>query len=86
MGEQVYHVDGFDIQFSYAGEWGCLCTFPYNDQGRLGPDRVASLALLGAATVLAHNGDLDTGLLPEDVPEWIQSEILRVCVQAERGR
>ena len=83
MGEQVYHVDGIDIQFSVFDDddWVCLCTFPHNDAGALTSYRVASLALLGAATVLAHNGDLSTGALPEDVPEWIRSEILRMCVQ-----
>jgi hypothetical protein len=59
-------------------EWECLCTFPYNDQGKLDSSRVRSLALLGAAVVLAHNGELDNPLLPNGVPEWIREEIKRI--------
>jgi len=79
MGEQIYTVEEQAIQFSESDdEWMCLCTFPRNDEGRLTRDRVASLALLGAAVVLAHNDELDIPILPHGVPQWIRDEIVRV--------
>ena len=91
MGEQVYTVYGrFDTKW---GEWdeveiqfsemdddtGCLCTFPHNDNGELDAERVRSLAMLGAAVVLAHQGELkDTNFLPFCLPQWIQDEIKRI--------
>lgn len=63
MGEHGYHTSGYGaeyiIYFSESDDdWGCLCTFPHNDHGELTSDRVRSLALLGAAVVLAsHQAD-----------------------------
>lgn len=87
MGEHVYSVDGYsggleckkkNIQFSEMdGEWQCLCTFPHNDGKEISPSRLRSLALLGAAVVLAHQGDLEEehNFLPHCVPIWIRDEI-----------
>lgn len=84
MGEHVYPVQDYDgnwteIRFSEVDDdYQCLCTFPGNDQGKLDIDRVRSLALFGAAVRLAFDGDLEHGILPACVPEWIRSEIDRV--------
>ena len=79
MGEKIYKIGEYPLQFSEMDDdYVCLCTFPHNDQGQLLPDRVRSLALLGAAVVLAHSGDLENPFLPYCVPEWIRKEIDRV--------
>lgn len=62
-------------------DWGCACTFPHNDaiERRLCVERVATLALIGAAAVLAHrDGEIETDdSLPGAVPDWIKAEIRR---------
>ena len=79
MGEKIYEIGDYPLQFSEMDDdYVCLCTFPHNDQGELTPDRVRSLALLGAAVVLASNDDLDHPFLPNFVPVWIRQEIDRV--------
>ena len=79
MGEDRYHVGKYPLQFSEMDDdYICLCTFPHNDQGALTPDRVRSLALLGAAVVLARSCSLEHPFLPACVPEWIRKEIDRV--------
>ena len=79
MGEKIYQIGEYPLQFSEIDDdYVCLCTFPHNDQGVLTPDRVRSLALLGAAVVLAHGDDLEHPFLPACVPEWIRHEIDRV--------
>ena len=79
MGEKIYEIGDYPLQFSEMDDdYVCLCTFPHNDQGQLLPDRVRSLALLGAAVVLASNDDLDHPFLPNCVPVWIRQEIDRV--------
>ena len=79
MGEDRYHIGKYPLQFSEMDDdYICLCTFPYNDQGELTPDRVRSLALLGAAVVLARSCSLEHPFLPACVPEWIRKEIDRV--------
>ena len=102
MGERVYSVaigDGktIDVCFSEMDDdWGCLCTFPHDDHGKLDAERVRSLALLGAAVVLAafRREQLETedgwggtvfASLPNAVPQWIRDEIRRV-VPEERER
>ena len=82
MGCHSYH----GIQFSEDDdEFVCLCTFPYNDEAageRLDPERVRSLALLGAAVVL-NRYDGDIGYLPDDLPRWIVDEIVRNVPQED---
>ena len=82
MGEQVYSIEGQEVQFSEVEDtYACLCTFPFNDKafgGKLDADTVRSLALLGAAVCLAHQGELELPILPQGVPEWIRDEIDRV--------
>jgi len=87
MGEQVYTVSGrhdekwenVDIQFSDTDDTtACLCTFPHNfEQGGVDSEHVRSLALLGAAVVLAHQGELedDYNFIPNCIPKWIIDEI-----------
>ncbi len=84
MGERSYNVGG-GVSFRFSDDddtFGCLCTFPHNDAGALDPDRVAALALLGAAVVLAkYDPDLlvsGAGFLPYAVPQWIRDGILKV--------
>lgn len=67
------------------GEGGaaCLCTFPGNDGEALDPDRLRSLAFLGAGVVLASGqaiqGDGDSpNFLPDCLPEWLVREIHRL--------
>ena len=85
MSEEIYHIEELGIQFSETDDtWRCLCTFPHNDGGRLDAARVASLALLGAAVVLANRGDLPHGMLPDAVPVWIRNEIKRNTIWRER--
>jgi hypothetical protein len=85
VSESVYLVSGkrvtwedFSIQFSEMDDdWQCLCTFPHNDGAEISLSRLRSLALLGAAVVLAHNGELEeeTNFLPLCIPKWIRDEI-----------
>lgn len=75
MGCDHYHGG---IMFSEMNDdIGCLCTFPHNDGDRLDAERVRSLAYLGAAVVLEHNGDLEHPYLPKCLPDWIRNEIDR---------
>ena len=86
MGENIYtvasgriHWEDCQIQFSAMDDdTACLCTFPHNFKG-VGIDRehVRSLALLGAAVVLAHQGELenDSNVIPYCIPEWIRDDI-----------
>lgn len=75
MSERIYEIDNKSIIFSEIDELsGCLCTFPYNDQGKLDIDRVVSLALFGAAVRLIHAGEYayqETINIPDDLPGWI---------------
>jgi hypothetical protein len=76
MGCEYY--DG--IQFSEGDDsTTCLCTFPHNDSGNLGADRVRALAYLGAAVVLRRRGELEGEVisLTGDLPAWIRAEIDR---------
>jgi hypothetical protein len=92
MGERTYRIavwnsrDQLAVFSESQDDWGCLCTFPHNDQGALGPERIRSLALLGAAVALAaYNPDeLNTTvnahylILPDAVPQWIRDELMRI--------
>ena len=95
MGEQVYTVSGrlkgdetksgewtnFKIQFSEIDDdTSCLCTFPHNNGEKLDKEDVRSLAMLGAAVVLAHRGELEDeyNFLPHCLPQWIRDELKRI--------
>ena len=76
----------YNIQFSSTDDdWRCLCTFPHNDGKTIDVSRMRSLALLGAAVVLAHQGELEetNSFLPFCVPEWIREEISRLLPDKE---
>lgn len=88
MGCDVYYVKGYKggewvdcgIRFSEGqDDTTCLCTFPYNNalDKRISSAEVYSLALLGAATAMAHNGELeeDYNYIPQCVPQWVKDEI-----------
>ncbi len=79
MSEQVYDAEGMQIQFSDMDEeWWCLCAdLPGDEWGELPAEEIRSLALLGVAVKLAHEGRLPHGILPEAIPEWIRKEIKR---------
>lgn len=95
MAEDTYIVDGYDssdghwkdvcIQFPEDdSEIRCLCTFPDNDfVTDIDRERVQSLALLGAAVVLAHRGDFSFeggNFLPHCIPDWIVDRIKEVII------
>jgi len=68
------------LHFNENSNVGCLCTFPHNDRAagkELTADRVRSLAYLGAAVVLEHQGELESPFMPDCLPEWIRKEIDR---------
>ena len=82
MGCDTYTILGFEseayIHFSEGGDvYPCLCTFPINYQDeKLDGETVMSLAMLGAAVCLAHQGKLnDWQYIPDCLPEWIVNEI-----------
>ena len=87
MGCDYYHIlnmedDDWGLHFSESDDseedWSCLCTFPSNDGDNLSIERLQSLALLGAAVVLAHDGLLNSPFLPFCVPGWIRDEIKKL--------
>jgi hypothetical protein len=78
MGCDYYYLEPEDssafIHFAIDDDtFSCLCTFPYNypDQ-KLDRDTIRSLALLGAAVVLANHKELELPIfLPNNIPQWI---------------
>ena len=70
--EKQYYDDTF-IRFSEMDDtFGCLCTFPWNNQENMDIDTLRSLALLGAGVVLAYHNEIDTPVfLPYGIPDWI---------------
>lgn len=81
MGCDTYECEGTLIRFSEMDDGGCLCTFPHNDQGKLTQRRVRSLAMLGAAVVLLHHGELEGPVfLPYSLPQWLVGEIKRLLL------
>jgi len=105
MSENFYQVQGYrgGKWCDYLMAWqdceergdgpfeGCLCSWPDVDGETISPKRLRSLALLGAATVLAQNRNemLDAQAtfwsdgtvfvsLPDGVPQWVRDEILRL--------
>jgi len=76
----------YRIQFSEMDDdTACLCTFPHNFTDGIDAQHVRSLALLGAAVVLAHQGELEEeyNFLPNCVPQWIRDEIAKRIPGAE---
>ena len=101
MSEHVYTISGMVIEPSgEVKDWrdvrvefsdtdddtACLCTFPHNFMDGLDTEHMRSLALLGAATVLAHQGELqdEYNIIPFCIPQWIRDEINRI-VLVDRG-
>lgn len=83
MGCDSYRTRDTTIQFNEMDDEGpgCLCTFPHNDMEGLTPERLRSLALLGAAVVLARYEDSDFGgwcTIPNSLPEWLDKEVCRI--------
>jgi hypothetical protein len=79
MGCDTYYFNEIPIRFSETDDGGCLCTFPFNDCGKLTNDRVKLLALLGAAVVLIHCEEIEESVyLPYSIPSWIVEEINRI--------
>jgi hypothetical protein len=60
---------------------GCLCTFPHNDGQTLDPERVRSLAYLGAAVVMVSREELEHGFMPSCLPDWLKKEIDRIVLK-----
>lgn len=95
MGCDTYECDGQLIRFSEDDSIRCLCTFPHNDLaygGKLAPAKVRSLAMLGAAVVMIHHGELNGPVfLPHSLPQWLVDELERLLpedapAEVERGR
>ncbi len=84
MGCDIYDVEGGQVSFTESDRFPCLCTFPDNDGGEMTVERLASLALLGAAVVMLHRQRLSgcsihAAYVPDDLPQWIVEEIGRIC-------
>lgn len=78
MGCDYYELsDKHFARFSEAAEdVACLCTWPRNHGHTIEPDTLRSLAMLGAAVVLYHQGAIeDNVFLPFDLPEWVVEAI-----------
>ncbi len=77
MGCKSYTYKGRAIRINEVQEkFGCLCTFPVNDDGEMTVDRLRSLAMLGAAVVMLNNEELPEAddeylILPSGLPQWI---------------
>lgn len=82
MGCEEYKTEDATIKFDETDEsTRCLCTFPYNDNRTITPDRLRSLALLGAAVVLANRHESDFSgwcSIPNSLPAWVDVEICKV--------
>jgi hypothetical protein len=76
----VYEVEGTEVRFSENDDTvPCLCVWPNSDGETIYPDRLESLALLGATVVLLHHGDLVGPVcLPMGLPQWIAREAERI--------
>ena len=67
-------------------EFDCLCTFPHNDGEALTVERLRSLALLGAAVVMAYDNPVsrdDYIFIPRDIPGWILDGIRGLLPEEE---
>src|SRR3990167_10609018 len=88
MGERIYpivknsrsHGDSDYVRFSEMNdEFGCLCTFPFNDGEELDIERIKSLALFGAAVHMLMSGELDGPVfIPDGLPRWIVDAVRRI--------
>ena len=83
MGCDSYRTKDTTIRFNEFDDEGpgCLCTFPHNDQQELTPERLRSLALLGAAVVLARYEDSGFDgwcTIPNSLPKWVDKEVCRI--------
>jgi hypothetical protein len=75
MGCDKYYLNENLIAFSELNDSvGCLCTF-INDGYSLTPERVRSLAYLGATVVLLHQKEIDHGHIPSCLPDWMKEQI-----------
>ena len=90
-GIETYEISFAEMTLKDEDDFGCLCTFPGNDQHKLTQHRLRALALLGAAVVLCtyeeneltdYVGQIDEDtfsiVLPYSLPNWIRDEIRRL--------
>ena len=79
MGCDTYEYRDKYIKFNEDDmDVSCLCTFPHNDSKKITVGRLRSLAMLGAAIKLIHegeDGDSDYFYIPGSLPKWIIDEI-----------
>ena len=91
MGCKSYRIGAFNyakqesrdcyIEFSTASDdYVCLCAFPHNwTEQKMDSDDVRSLAILGAAVILASREQEDDRIyIPNDIPAWMRAEVDRV--------
>lgn len=76
MGEKPYRIHNKIIMFNDNNdEFGCLCTFPHNNNEKLYFEDIQSLAMFGAVVRLVLNGYYENYdgyiFIPGDVPQWI---------------
>ena len=84
MGCDKYYLKDIDYPMMFSemnDDICCLCTFPHNDGETLDPERVRSLAYLGAAVVLNSRGDAPHGFIPSCLPDWMKKEIDRIVLK-----
>jgi hypothetical protein len=87
MGCDKYYLEGMDYPIAFSemnDDVCCLCTFGHNDGTALDPERVRSLAYLGAAVVLVSHGQADHGYIPSCLPDWIKQEIDRIVLKDKK--
>lgn len=86
MGCDIYSLENVNVQFDENDDTACLCTF-FLSHGkfhhRIDPETLRSLALLGAAVLVARQDEYQTPgehwlHLPQDIPQWIQDETKRL--------
>lgn len=84
MGCNKYYLEGISYPVAFSemnDDIGCLCTFPLNDGNSLNPERVRSLAYLGAAVVMLSHERVDHGYIPHCLPDWMRKEIDRIVLK-----
>lgn len=91
MGEKVYSIGHKRIMFSDTNdEFACLCTFPHNNEEKLGVEDLQSLSIFGAVVQLVLKGYYDDHegeyiFIPHDVPPYVLRDVRSLTKRAIDG-